>query len=45
MKLWRVIGTVDIDGHGTQHAIAHVDPFLLLDEAVIEGEISSSFHL
>lgn len=44
MKLWRVIGTVDIDGHGTQHAIAHVDPFLLLDEAVIEGEISSSFH-
>lgn len=44
MKLWRVIGTVDIDGQGTEHALAHVDPFIFLDDACIEGEMSSSFQ-
>lgn len=27
----RLIGTVDIDGAGTQHALPEVDPFILLD--------------
>ncbi len=44
MKLERIIGTVDIDGHGTEHALAHVDPFIFLDDALIEGEMSSSFR-
>lgn len=43
MKLWRIIGTVDIDGQGTEHALADVNPFLLLDDAAIDGEMSSSF--
>lgn len=43
VRLQRVIGTIDIDGKGTQHAIAAVDPFIFLDEAEFEGQISSSF--
>jgi redox-sensitive bicupin YhaK (pirin superfamily) len=44
MKLWRIIGTVDIDGQGTEHAIEQVSPFILLDDAIIEGKMSSSFQ-
>ncbi|MBA2648304.1 MAG: pirin family protein [Legionella sp.] len=44
MKLLRIIGTVDVDGHGTDHALAQVDPFIFLDDALIEGEISSSIQ-
>lgn len=31
----RLVGTVDIDGAGTQHALPHVDPFILLDQGTI----------
>ncbi len=34
---YRVIGTVDIDGKGTLHDIAHVDPFIFLDETCMKG--------
>ena len=44
MKLFRVIGTTDIDDHGTKHAIADIDPFIFLDDAIIEGKLSSSFQ-
>ena len=43
MNLSRVIGTVDIDGQGTKHAIADIDPFIFLDDATIQGELNSSF--
>ena len=43
MQLFRVIGTVDIDGQGTEHEIAQVDPFLFLDDAIIEGELPTAF--
>lgn len=43
VTLHRVIGTLDIDGHGTAHSVADVDPFLLLDESRVEGNVSSSF--
>ena len=43
VTLHRVIGTLDIDGHGTAHPVADVDPFLLLDESRVEGNVSSSF--
>eukprot|EP00977_Amphora_coffeiformis_P026613 scaffold28325_cov205-Amphora_coffeaeformis.AAC.2 len=33
--LFRLVGTVDIDGQGTHHALAAVDPFMLLDYATI----------
>jgi redox-sensitive bicupin YhaK (pirin superfamily) len=41
--LFRVIGSVDSDGKGTQHPIAQVDPFLFLDDAKVEGNLSASF--
>lgn len=44
MNLYRVIGTVDIDGNGTEHSIADIDPFIFLDDASIEGTLSSSFQ-
>eukprot|EP00571_Detonula_confervacea_P005062 CAMPEP_0172325512 /NCGR_PEP_ID=MMETSP1058-20130122/54245_1 /TAXON_ID=83371 /ORGANISM="Detonula confervacea, Strain CCMP 353" /LENGTH=303 /DNA_ID=CAMNT_0013042085 /DNA_START=132 /DNA_END=1043 /DNA_ORIENTATION=+ len=31
----RLIGTVDIDGNGTNHPLEQVDPFMLLDQATI----------
>lgn len=31
----RLIGTVDIDGAGTQHSLPEVDPFILLDAGTI----------
>ncbi|CAB9519075.1 pirin domain protein [Seminavis robusta] len=34
-KLNRLIGTLDIDGQGTDHPLAEVDPFILLDESTI----------
>lgn len=33
--LVRLIGTVDIDGKGTEHVLPEVDPFILLDHAII----------
>ena len=33
--IFRLVGTVDIDGKGTQHSLAAVDPFMLLDYATI----------
>jgi redox-sensitive bicupin YhaK (pirin superfamily) len=44
IRLFRAIGSVDIDGQGVQHDIAEIDPFIFLDEAFIEGEVSSSFR-
>ncbi len=35
---YRVIGTLDINGKGTQHAIADVDPFIFLDETSMRGD-------
>lgn len=31
---WRIIGTTDIDGKGTSHALASLDPFIFLDESL-----------
>lgn len=31
----RLIGTVDCDGNGTQHSLAQVDPFILLDAGTL----------
>jgi redox-sensitive bicupin YhaK (pirin superfamily) len=31
----RLVGTVDVDGSGTQHPLDQVDPFILLDAASI----------
>lgn len=31
----RLIGTVDVDGNGTNHPLADCDPFMLLDHAVV----------
>ncbi|WP_131774977.1 pirin family protein [Legionella anisa] len=44
MQLFRVIGTTDIDGKGIQHALSDVDPFIFLDDALIEGELATSFN-
>jgi redox-sensitive bicupin YhaK (pirin superfamily) len=44
IRLRRVIGTIDMDGKGTEHGIAEIDPFIFLDEAGFEGQISSSFQ-
>jgi quercetin 2,3-dioxygenase len=44
LKLYRAIGTIDMDGQGTAHALAAVDPFIFMDEARIEGHSSSSFQ-
>jgi len=44
LQLFRVIGSTDIDGHGTEHNIVDIDPFIFLDDACIEGELSSSFQ-
>lgn len=43
MRLFRVIGTVDIDGQGTSHPIAEIDPFIFLDDAIIQGELPITF--
>jgi redox-sensitive bicupin YhaK (pirin superfamily) len=32
----RLVGTVDIDGAGTQHSLPEVDPFILLDQGTID---------
>lgn len=44
LQLSRVIGTVDIDGNGTKHEVEHVDPFLFLDDAHIQGVLPTSFN-
>jgi len=43
MQLFRVIGTVDIDGQGTLHQLGQVDPFIFLDDAIIRGELPTTF--
>lgn len=35
LDIYRVIGTTDIDGKGTEHLVEDVDPFIFLDEADI----------
>jgi len=35
---YRVIGTTDINGNGTEHAIAEIDPFIFLDETNMRGD-------
>jgi redox-sensitive bicupin YhaK (pirin superfamily) len=44
MQLFRVIGTTDINGYGIQHPLNDVDPFIFLDDALIEGELTTSFN-
>lgn len=44
MQLFRVIGTTDIDGSGIQHELSDIDPFIFLDDALIEGELTTSFN-
>jgi len=39
----RLIGTVDIDGMGTAHPLAEVDPFILLDMAKINKNAMPPF--
>lgn len=34
-KITRLIGTLDIDGSGTNHPLESVDPFILLDHGVV----------
>jgi redox-sensitive bicupin YhaK (pirin superfamily) len=34
-KITRMIGTLDIDGSGTNHPLESVDPFILLDHGVV----------
>jgi len=34
-KIHRLIGTVDVDGNGTNHPLDQVDPFILLDAGTI----------
>jgi redox-sensitive bicupin YhaK (pirin superfamily) len=43
LNLFRVVGTTDLDGRGTKHAISDVDPILFLDDAKLEGNISTAF--
>jgi quercetin 2,3-dioxygenase len=43
-QLFRVIGTTDIDGNGTEHELSDVDPIIFLDEAQIEGEVPETFN-
>lgn len=43
-RVLRVIGSVDIDGQGVEHDIVDIDPFLLLDESLIDGKLSTSFR-
>jgi hypothetical protein len=31
---WRIIGTTDIDGKGTTHALHSLDPFIFFDESL-----------
>jgi redox-sensitive bicupin YhaK (pirin superfamily) len=35
--LGRVIGSTDIDGNGTQHPVAAIDPFIFCDEVVMNN--------
>lgn len=37
-KIFRVIGTVDIEDKGTRHEITCIDPFIFLDEACMTQE-------
>lgn len=43
-SIFRVIGTVDVDGKGTVHPLADASPFIFLDDAFFEGEVSSVFN-
>lgn len=42
-KIYRVIGTVDMDGNGTKHSIGNIDPFIFLDEAIMTKEGTTFF--
>lgn len=44
MALFRVIGSKDINGHGVEHSINDIDPFIFLDDVMIEGEVPTSFN-
>jgi len=41
--LRRLVGTVDVDGKGTDHPLAEVDPFMLLDQASIDKDGNPPF--
>lgn len=41
-EIYRVIGSTDIDGQGTEHEVHHIDPFIFLDEALM-GEAGTTF--
>lgn len=42
-SLQRLIGTVDVDGQGTQHALEEVDPFMLLDQGILRKDAMPPF--
>ncbi len=42
-QTYRVIGTTDINGKGTEHPLADVDPFIFLDETRMSGTESWPF--
>ncbi len=44
MQFYRVIGSLDMNRRGVEHSIADIDPFIFLDDALIEGDLSSVFH-
>lgn len=44
MELFRVIGSKDINGHGVEHSIHDIDPFIFLDDVMMEGEVPTSFN-
>jgi redox-sensitive bicupin YhaK (pirin superfamily) len=43
MRLFRVIGSTDIDDQGVLHIVNQIDPFMFLDDVMIEGELATSF--
>lgn len=43
-QIYRVIGSVDIDGQGTQHALHDIDPIIFLDEAWMVSTQESPFR-
>ena len=42
-KIYRVIGSVDVNGKGIQHEVADIDPIILLDEAFMLSHRGSPF--
>lgn len=43
-QIYRVIGSVDMDGQGTQHAFHDIDPIIFLDEAWMVSTLESPFR-